>query len=134
MHKKLEFIFEKSFSNLFVFVMAALLLFSAAFGAGSYTVQQHAISEYRNQLEQTRREFDKASNRQSAIEAITYEAIQYVDRADSIYSESISTVGELRTQFEEVRKYTECLEKYIYSIRSYSIDGNNDSSNNRSEQ
>lgn len=134
MHKKLEFIFEKSFSNLFVFVMAALLLFSAAFGAGSYTVQQHAISEYRNQLEQTRREFDKASNRQSAIEAITYEAIQYVDRADSIYSESISTVGELRTQFEEVRKYTEGLEKYIYSIRSYSIDGNNDSSNNRSEQ
>ena len=119
-----DWLFKKSFHNITVILMLSILLLGAGIQSGRAFYYKRAVSKYRAELEQVRGQLESAENRESAIEAITNEAIQYVDRADQLYSQSITTVGELREQINQVRKYTEGLENYIYCIRQYSFNGN----------
>ena len=98
---------KKIVYSIYAFIVLILVVFSA--------VQTYRLGKNRRELEQVRKQLEYARNRTSDIRE-TFE--RYNERTRGIFSESISTISELRTQISEVREVYEDMADYINSLDS----------------
>lgn len=78
-----------------------------------------------SELRQVRTELESAHNRERELEngfgeirTITKEAVEYVSREHDLLLESGNTIQEIRAQVDDLERYCDSLEYYIYSIRN----------------
>ena len=109
---------KKIVAYTYVFIVFVLVVFSA--------VQTYRLGKNRRELEQVRNELQLARNRTADIRKTVK---RFNQRTREIFSESISTVSDLRKQIHEVREQYEIMENYIDSIDSDFSDINNNSNN-----
>lgn len=98
---------KKIINNIFIFFILLLIIFSA--------VQTYRLEKNRRELGQVRNELRLARTRTADIRK-TVE--RFNQRTREIFSESISTVSDLRKQIHEVREQYESMENYINSFDS----------------
>ena len=106
---------KKIINCIFIFFILSLIIFSA--------VQTYRLGKYRRELEQVRNELEYARSRTADIRE-TFE--RFNKRARGIFSESISTISDLRKQMHEVREQYENMENYINNLDSDFNNINND--------
>lgn len=106
-------------------IMFVCLFIGACVTTGFYkTKYDRAESE----LRQVRTELESAHNRERELESsfgeirtITKEAVGYVSREHDLLLESGTTIQEIRTQVQDLERYCDSLELYIYSIRNSTL-------------
>lgn len=106
-------------------IMFLCLFIGACVTAGFYKAKYiRAESE----LGQVRAELDSAHNRERELESsfgeirtITKEAVGYVSREHDLLLESGTTIREIRAQVQDLERYCDSLELYIYSIRNSAL-------------
>lgn len=82
----------------------------------------------KSELRQVRTELESAHNRERELESsfgeirtITREAVGYVSREHDLLLESGTTIQEIRAQIQDLERYCDSLELYIYSIRNSAL-------------
>lgn len=98
---------KKIINNIFIFFILLLIIFSA--------VQTYRLEKYRRELGQVRNELQLARTRTADIRK-TVE--RFNQRTREIFSESISTISDLKKQIHEVREQYENMENYINNLDS----------------
>lgn len=103
-----------------------LCLFIGACITAEFYKTKYNKSEY--ELGQVRAELESAHNRERELESsfgeirtITKEAVGYVSREHDLLLESGTTIREIRAQVQDLERYCNSLELYIYSIRNSTL-------------
>ena len=87
-------------------------------------LQAYKLGQLRAECEHYRIELQSAENRQRDLTDTINRCVDITKRADSIYSSTATTIGELKIQLREARKIYEDMEKLLYSFYNNS-DSNN---------
>lgn len=106
-----------------------LLLLWAAIGTECAIYWSSRYRTTQSELGQVREQLESANNRQRELEeqvdsvrTITGECIEFVDREHEILITTGNTIQEIRAGFEDMERYINRLELYIYSIRDNTCD------------
>lgn len=101
------------------------LFIGACITTGFYKAK---YSRTESELGQVRTELESAHNRERELESsfgeirtITKEAVGYVSREHDLLLESGTTIREIRAQVQDLERYCDSLELYIYSIRNSTL-------------
>ncbi len=124
MEMKYEWIYKKSIPNIVViFVFGAILIWGIVESTSSFYYK----TKYRrteSELGQVRELLESATNRKSELEEqlgtitnLTGEAIEYVSREQDLLIKSGNTIREIKAAVEDLERYCDSLEFYIFSIR-----------------
>lgn len=106
-----------------------ILLFCLFIGACITTRFYKArYNKSESELGQVRTELESAHNRERELESsfgeirtITKEAVGYVSREHDLLLESGTTIQEIRAQVQDLERYCNSLELYIYNIRNSTL-------------
>ena len=121
---KYEWVYKKSIPNIvIIFVLSAVLIWGIVESATSFYYK----TKYRrteSELGQTRELLESVTNRESEFEeqlgtitTLTGEAVEYVSREHDLLIKSGDTIREIRAAVEDLERYCDNLEFYIFSIR-----------------
>lgn len=106
-------------------IMFLCLFIGACVTAGFYKAR---YNKSESELGQVRAELESAHNRERELESsfgeirtITKEAVGYVSREHDLLLESGTTIREIRVQVQDLERYCDSLELYIYSIRNSTL-------------
>lgn len=123
---------KNSFNNTLVVLILSILFLWGAVGYGKslyyktkYRSAESELGQVREQLERGndyKRELEKELG---TIRAVTDEAVEYVSRERELLITTGTTIREIRASVEDLEKYCESLEIYIFGIRN-NLCGTND--------
>lgn len=127
---KYEWCLKKDIPNIFVVIILFLLLLSICIGSISSCTYKTRYTRAESELGQLRDLLESANSRESELEEqlgtikeLTGEAVDYVSREQDLLIKSGNTIREIRAQVEDLERYCDCLEFWLYSIRD-NIDTN----------
>lgn len=122
---------EKVFRYITIGILVFLLLWSAI-GTGCAIYWSSKYRTAQSELDNVRAELESANSRERELEeqvdivrTITDECIEFVDREHEILITTGNTIQEIRAGFEDMERYIDRLELYIYSIRNNTSDNTN---------
>ena len=123
---------KNSCSNLLVVLMLSIVLL---WGTVGYIKSFYYKTRYRNtesELDTIRTELESANNNKreleeqvDAVRTVTNECVEFVDREHEILITTGNTMQEIRAGFEDMARYINRLELYIFSIRDNTCDNTN---------
>lgn len=123
---------KNSFPNVLVVLMLSIVLLWGAVGYGQSLYYKTKYGSVESELGQVREQLESANSRQRELEeqvdsvrTITGECIEFVDREHEILITTGNTIQEIRAGFEDMERYINRLELYIYSIRDNTCDNTN---------
>lgn len=123
---------KNSFPNLLVVLVLSIVLLWGAVGYGQSLYYKTKYRSAKSELDNIRTELESANSRQRELEeqvdsvrTITGECIEFVDREHEILITTGNTIQEIRAGFEDMERYINRLELYIYSIRDNTCDNTN---------
>lgn len=123
---------KNSFPNVLVVLMLSIVLLWGAVGYGQSLYYKTKYRSTESELGQVREQLESANSRQRELEeqvdsvrTITGECIEFVDREHEILITTGNTIQEIRAGFEDMERYINRLELYIYSIRDNTCDNTN---------
>ena len=118
---------KSSFPNLLVVLVLSIVLLWGTVGYGQSLYYKAKYRSTQSELDNIRTELESANNRQRELEeqvdsvrTVTDECIKFVDREHEILITTGNTIQEIRAGFEDMERYIDRLELYIYSIRDNS--------------
>lgn len=120
---KYEWCYKKSIPNIvIIFIFSVFFIWGTISCASSYYYK----TKYRrteSELRQARELLESATDRESeleeqfrAITELTGEAVEYVQREQDLLIESGNTIREIRAQVEDLEKYCDNLEQFIFDF------------------
>lgn len=122
---------EKVFRYITIGILVFLLLWSAI-GTGCAIYWSSKYRTAQSELDNVRAELESANSKERELEeqvdtvrTITDECIEFVDREHEILITTGNTIQEIRAGFEDMERYIDRLELYIYSIRNNTSDNTN---------
>lgn len=125
---------KNSFNNLLVVIVLGIVL---AWGAVGYGQSLYYKTKYRStesELGQVREQLERGNDYKQGLEkelttirAVTDEAVEYVSRERELLITTGTTIQEIRNGVENLERYCDSLECYIFGIR-------NDITNNISDE
>lgn len=123
---------KNSFPNLLVVLVLSIVLLWGAVGYGQSLYWSSKYRSSKSELDNIRTELESANSRQRELEeqvdsvrTITGECIEFVDREHEILITTGNTIQEIRAGFEDMERYINRLELYIYSIRDNTYNNTN---------
>ena len=106
-------------------IMFLCLFIGACVTTGFYKAKYNRTE---SELIEVRTKLESAHNRERELESsfgeirtITKEAVGYVSREHDLLLESGTTIREIRAQVQDLERYCDSLELYIYSIRNSTL-------------
>lgn len=116
---------KNSFPNLLVVLVLSIVLlwgavghFSALYYKTKYRSAQSELGQLRTELERSndyKRELEKELG---TIRTVTDEAVEYVSRERELLTTTGTTIKEIRAAVEDLERYCDSLECYIFGIRN----------------
>ncbi len=116
---------KNSFPNVLVVIVLGIVL---AWGAVGYGQSLYYKTKYRSaesELGQVREQLERADNYKRELEeelgtirAVTDEAVEYVSRERELLITTGTTIQEIRNGVEDLERYCDSLECYIFGIRN----------------
>lgn len=123
---------KSSFPNLLVVLVLSIVLLWGTVGHISTFYYKAKSRNAQSELGQLRTELESANSRQQELEeqvdtvrTITGECIEFVDREHEILITTGNTIQEIRAGVEDMERYINRLECYIYCIADNSSDRTN---------
>ena len=126
---KYDWLFQKDMRNIYVIIIC---FFLCIWGVIVSTTSYYYKTRYRrveSELGNLRTELESANNRESEITGqldriknLTGEAVEYVSREHDLLISTGTTIREIRAQVEDLERYCDSLELFIYSIRDNAFD------------
>lgn len=122
---------EKVFRYITIGILALLLLWSAIgtgcsiYWSSKYRTAQSELGQLRTELESANSKERELEEQVDAVRTITDECIEFVDREHEILITTGNTIQEIRAGFEDMERYINRLELYIYSIRDNTCNNTN---------
>ena len=89
-----------------------------------YRRAESELGQLRNDLEQSNNRERELEEQIGEIRNLTGEAVEYVYREQELLLQGGTTIREIRAQVEDLERYCDSLELYIFSIRNNIIDTN----------
>lgn len=123
---------KNSFPNLLVVLMLSIVLLWGTVGCVQSLYYKTKYRSSKSELDNIRTELESANSRQreleeqvGAVRTITGECVEFVDREHEILITTGNTIQEIRAGFEDMERYINRLELYIYSIRDNTYNNTN---------
>lgn len=123
---------KNSCSNLLVVLMLSIVLLWGTVGHIKSFYYKTRYRSTESELDNIRTELESANSNKreleeqfDAVRTITDECIEFVDREHEILITTGNTMQEIRAGFEDMARYINRLELYIFSIRDNTCDNTN---------
>ena len=120
-----EFWKKNSFNNLLVVIVLGIVLAWGAVGYGQslyyktkYRSTESELGQAREQLERTDNYKRELETELGTIRAVTDEAVEYVSRERELLITTGTTIQEIRNGVDDLERYCDSLECYIFGIRN----------------
>lgn len=120
-----EFWKKNSFNNLLVVIVLSLVFIWGAVGYGQSLYYKTKYRSTESELGQVREQLERADNYKRELEtelgtirAVTDEAVEYVSRERELLITTGTTIQEIRNGVEDLERYCDSLECYIFGIRN----------------
>jgi hypothetical protein len=116
---------KNSFPNVLVVLMLSIVFVWGAVGYGQSLYYKTKYRSAQSELGQVREQLERADNYKRELEtelgtirAVTDEAVEYVSRERELLITTGTTIQEIRNGVEDLEKYCDSLECYIFGIRN----------------
>ena len=120
-----EFWKKNSFNNLLVVIVLSLVFIWGTVGYGQslfyktkYRSTESELGQVREQLERGNDYKRELEEELGTIRAVTDEAVEYVSRERELLTTTGTTIREIRASVEDLERYCDSLECYIFGIRN----------------
>ncbi len=120
-----EFWKKNSFNNTLVVIVLSLVFVWGTVGYGQslyyktkYRSAESELGQVREQLERNNNYKQQLEKELGAIRAVTDEAVEYVSRERELLLTTGTTIREIRASVEDLERYCNSLEYYIFGIRN----------------